>query len=180
MPEIVEEIEDSPAAEEVVDAEEEEDDAEFAGKNYSRNEKKARKALTKLGLKHLPEVNRVVIRRSKNVLLVVAIPDVYRSASGETHIVFGELKVEDLSAQAHASAAEQFKAPEIKSKAAAVAPAAAPAAADDDEEEVDEDGLEAKDIELVMTQASVSRSKAVKALKENNNDIVNAIMELTM
>ena len=37
-----------------------------------------------------------------------------------------------------------------------------------------------KDIELVMSQANVSRSKAVKALKNNGNDIVNAIMELTM
>ena len=36
--------------------------------------------------------------------------------------------------------------------------------------------VEAKDIELVMQQASVSRNKAVKALKNNNNDIVNAIM----
>jgi nascent polypeptide-associated complex subunit alpha len=31
-----------------------------------------------------------------------------------------------------------------------------------------------------MSQANVSRGKAVKALKNNGNDIVNAIMELTM
>lgn len=37
---------------------------------------------------------------------------------------------------------------------------------EDDGEEVDDSGLEAKDIELVMAQASVSRKKAVKALKE--------------
>ena len=42
---------------------------------------------------------------------------------------------------------------------------------EDDGEEVDESGVEVKDIELVMTQASVSRKKAVKALKENDNDI---------
>lgn len=52
--------------------------------------------------------------------------------------------------------------------------------ADDDAEEVDETGVEAKDIELVMTQAGVSRSKAVKALKNADGDIVSAIMELTM
>ena len=40
---------------------------------------------------------------------------------------------------------------------------------DDDGEDVDDTGLEAKDIELVMAQASVSRKKAVKALKENDN-----------
>jgi nascent polypeptide-associated complex subunit alpha len=47
-------------------------------------------------------------------------------------------------------------------------------------EEVDESGVEAKDIELVMTQAGVSRTKAVKALKNADGDIVSAIMELTM
>lgn len=41
---------------------------------------------------------------------------------------------------------------------------------------VDETGVEVKDIELVMSQANVSRAKAVRALKNNNNDIVNAIM----
>merc|ERR1711937_1082192 len=48
---------------------------------------------------------------------------------------------------------------------------------EEDEGEVDEEGVEAKDVELVMQQAGVSK---VKALKSNNNDIVNAIMELTM
>jgi nascent polypeptide-associated complex subunit alpha len=51
---------------------------------------------------------------------------------------------------------------------------------DDDEEEVDDSGLEPKDIDLVMQQASVSRKKAVKALKENDNDIVNSIMALSI
>ena len=40
--------------------------------------------------------------------------------------------------------------------------------------------MEPKDIELVMTQANVGRSKAVKALKNSGGDIVSAIMELTM
>ena len=42
--------------------------------------------------------------------------------------------------------------------------------------QIDEATVEGKDIELVMQQANVSRSKAVRALKNNNNDIVNAIM----
>lgn len=40
--------------------------------------------------------------------------------------------------------------------------------------------MEEKDIELVMSQASVSRNKAIRALKKTDNDLVNAIMELTM
>ncbi|KAH0627705.1 hypothetical protein JD844_003828 [Phrynosoma platyrhinos] len=43
------------------------------------------------------------------------------------------------------------------------------------EAKVDETGLEVRDIELVMAQANVSRPKAVRALRHNNNDI-----ELTM
>lgn len=42
--------------------------------------------------------------------------------------------------------------------------------------QVDEGGLEQRDIELVMAQANVSRAKAIRALKHNKNDIVNAIM----
>lgn len=57
--------------------------------------------------------------------------------------------------------------------------AAAASQADEEEEEVDETGVEPRDIDLVMTQAGVSRSKAVKALKTHNGDIVSAIMELT-
>lgn len=51
---------------------------------------------------------------------------------------------------------------------------------EEDEGEVEAEGVEEKDVDLVMSQANVSRGKAVKALKNNANDIVNAIMELTM
>lgn len=52
----------------------------------------------------------------------------------------------------------------------------APILEESEEEEVDETGVEEKDVDLVMTQANVSRAKAVKALRNNQNDIVNAIM----
>ncbi|KAE8803309.1 Nascent polypeptide-associated complex subunit alpha-like protein [Hordeum vulgare] len=51
-------------------------------------------------------------------------------------------------------------------------------AAVQDDEGVDDTGVDKKDIELVMIQASVSRSRAVEALKAANGDIVSAIMEL--
>ena len=50
----------------------------------------------------------------------------------------------------------------------------------DESGEIDESGVEPKDVDLVMSQAGVTRAKAVKALKTNDGDIVNAIMELTM
>lgn len=36
---------------------------------HSRNEKKARKSIAKLGLKHVPGITRVTLRRPKNVRL---------------------------------------------------------------------------------------------------------------
>ena len=42
--------------------------------------------------------------------------------------------------------------------------------------QVDATGIEEKDIELVMSQANVSRNKAIKALRKADNDLVNAIM----
>ena len=46
-------------------------------------------------------------------------------------------------------------------------------------EALDKD-LDAKDIELVMSQANVNKSRAIKALRNSGNDIVNAIMKLTI
>ncbi|EPQ18076.1 NAC-alpha domain-containing protein 1 [Myotis brandtii] len=96
----------------------------------SRSEKKARKAMSKLGLRQVQGVTRITIHKSKNILFVIAKPDVFKSPASDTY--------------------------------------------------VDEAGLELRDIELVMAQANVSRAKAVRALRDNQSDIVNAIMELTM
>jgi nascent polypeptide-associated complex subunit alpha len=153
-------------------AAEEEDDARPAKQN--RAEKKARKAVQKLGMKNVKGIVRVTVKKSKNILFVISKPDVYKSPNSDTYIIFGEAKIEDLSAQAQTQAAEQFRAPDMS--AAAAAPAAAAGDDADDDEEVDDSGVEQKDIDLVMSQANVSRAKAVKALKENDNDIVNAIV----
>jgi len=146
----------------------------------SRSEKKARKAMSRLGLKVVSGVTRVTIRKSKNILFVINKPDVYKSPAGDTHIVFGEAKIEDLSQQAQVQAAEKFKAPEPVHTAISESKTEPAEAEESDDEEVDATGVEEKDIELVCQQSNVSRKKAIKALRGNDNDIVNAIMELTM
>merc|ERR1719318_1786322 len=148
----------------------------------SRSEKKARKAMSKLGLKQVQGVSRVTIRKPKNILFVISRPDVYKSPASDTYIVFGEAKIEDLSQQAQVRAVDQFKNPESALGGPEAPSATQPPIQEEseEEEEIDETGVEAKDIELVMSQANVTRAKAVKALKNNQNDIVNAIMELTM
>nr|POE59146.1 atp synthase subunit d, mitochondrial [Quercus suber] len=142
---------------------------------HSRNEKKARKAIAKLGLKHVEGITRVTLRRPKNILFVISNPDVYKSPSSNTWIIFGEAKIEDLNSQAQASAAQQLAAQsandhaghdhstEGADKGKAIEGSAEKKDDDeeeDDGEEVDDTGLEAKDIELVMAQAS--RSAALK------------------
>ncbi|XP_076135968.1 uncharacterized protein nacad [Alosa pseudoharengus] len=146
----------------------------------SRSEKKARKAMSKLGLKQIHGVTRITIRKSKNILFVISRPDVFKSPASDIYIVFGEAKIEDLTQQVHKAAAEKFKVPLEPSPLIPDVPPSLTIKEESEEEEVDEAGLEQRDIELVMAQANVSRAKAVRALRHNKNDIVNAIMELTM
>ncbi|KEP50396.1 putative nascent polypeptide-associated complex subunit alpha [Rhizoctonia solani 123E] len=166
-------------------------------KIQSRPERKARKALLTLGLKKVPGITRVTMKRPRNILLVVANPEVFKSPNSDIYIVFGEAKTEDINAQqqaaqlaAAAAAAEareqqetaglegKEEAPTTLEEIAGDAPPAAgkaPAAADDDEE-VDESGVDPKDIELVIQQVGCSRAKAVQVLKESGGDLINAIM----
>jgi nascent polypeptide-associated complex subunit alpha len=134
--------------------------------------------MQKLGMRPVPGILRVTVKKSKNVLFVINKPDVFKSPTADTYVVFGEAKSEDLSSASQAAAAKQFRQPQQELPAAAAAPAA-PAAEEDADEEVDETGLESKDIDLVMSQAGCTRAKAVKALKENDGDLVNSIMSLT-
>jgi len=52
------------------------------------------------------------------ILFVIQTPEVLKSPASDTYIIFGEAKIEDLSAQAQAqaqaSAAEQFKQPKMQ------------------------------------------------------------------
>ena len=103
--------------------------------------------------------------------------------------IFGEAKIEDLSSQISDNALKNIQSSDTSDhaghnhadKGKAIEGGDAKKEEDEDDgEEVDDTGLEAKDIELVMAQASVSRKKAIKALKENDNDIVNSIMALSI
>ncbi|EJD05855.1 nascent polypeptide-associated complex, alpha subunit [Fomitiporia mediterranea MF3/22] len=158
-------------------------------KIQSRAERKARKALLGLGLKKVAGITRVTLRRPKNILFVIASPDVYKSPNSDCYVVFGEAKIEDVNQQAQLNAAQQLA--QTGSGLGGAIPAAEKAAAADNDEEapalepvdeegpVDETGLDPKEIELVMAQVSCSRAKAVKVLKENGGDIINAIMAAT-
>lgn len=158
---------------------------------FSRNEKKARQAIAKLNLRKVEGISRVTFRRKGNQIFAIDNPDVYKSAAG-TYIVFGEAKLEDLTqrlqqaqAQADASGVNPVEGATPTDPASITADLQAASLADKTEEaeeeegEVDESGVSADDINLVVEQAGVSRAKAVNALKKHDGDIVNAIMELS-
>merc|ERR1711970_1452051 len=102
-------------------------DGEGRGKQ-SRSEKKSRKAMQKLGMKPVPGIIRVTVKKSKNILLVIKTPDVFKTSSDNpkspaTYIVFGKAEVAD---------------------------------GDDDGDE-DAGDLDENDIELVVKQAGVTK-----------------------
>jgi len=150
---------------------------EGRGGRANRNEKKSRKALQRLGLKPVPNIVRVTIQKSKTIVLAISNPDVYQAPTADTYIIFGEAKLDDLGAQAQSQAASEFAQ---QPPAAAATNGAKITEEDDDEDEdevVDETGVSEEDINLILEQCSVSRAKAVKALKEKG-DVVDAIMHL--
>jgi nascent polypeptide-associated complex subunit alpha len=175
----------------------------------SRGEKKARKALEKLGLKKVPGVSRVTIRKSKNILFVIDDPEVLKQPGTDTYVIFGVAKVEDLGSKNFENAASTVRntggaggaggvgagagnsagldldnferAAPAMGGTGATETAGASSAADDISGGGDEDetGLEPNDIDLVVEQTGKSRAAAVRALKKSGNDVVNAIMELS-
>merc|ERR1711957_682269 len=152
------------------------DDKKDGATKINRSEKKSRKAVQKLGMKPVQGIVRVTVKKSKNILFVISKPDAHKAPSSDTYVVFGEAKIEDLGAQAQASAAQSVTQDVGAAAKEDTTPAVEEAGDDGD---VDETGIEPKDIELVVAQAQCSRAKAVQALKANNNDIVEAIMQLS-
>merc|ERR1711869_82537 len=164
--------------------EDESEDAAGGKGKQSRSEKKSRKAMQKLGMKPVPGIIRVTVKKSKNILFVIKEPDVFKTSSDNpkspaTYIVFGKAEIEDLSAQATSAAVEQFKAPGAGLEVGGDDAPKLEVAEGDDEADEDAAGLDENDIELVVKQAGVTKAKAIKALKQNENDVVNAIMALS-
>jgi len=126
---------------------------------------------------------RVTIKKSKNILFVIQKPDVYKAPNSDTYIIFGNAKIEDMSSQPRdwlntmqQQQQQQQLLPQAKKADMPTIKEDIP----DQDNEVDASGLDENDIKMVMEQGGVTRGKAVKALKSNNGDIVNAIMELTV
>lgn len=178
------------------DAQEGADDAAAAGEAtkvvQNRAEKKSRKMMTRLGMRPVPGIARVTLKTAggRGGYFAIDRPDVFVSSGGgknATYVIFGEARQgggmpqqqaqeqQMRQAQAMAAAQQAMAAPQAQAET----PKIEEVSGNGDEDELDETGVEGKDIELVMSQASCSRGKAVAALKQNDGDLVNAIMSLT-
>ena len=138
-------------------------------RKINRAEKKMRDALLKHNLKELENVTTVTMRAGNQMVFSFSQPDVFYLDN--VYIVFGENNRSDA-----ASAASQSIS-DAAGKAAEQAPVVVE---NEDEEAPDATGLDENDIKMVMQQANVSRAKAIKALRDNNNDMVTAVMNLTV
>ena len=136
-----------------------------------KQSKRYAKVMAKLGLVDEPNVLRVSVKKFGSISFGFTNPEVYRFPGTNTFVFFGEFQIEEIAGMDQKKAAKAVAKPAEKK-------AAAPA----DEEEVAEDatGLDEKEIEMVISQAQTTRNKAIRALKNNKGDLVNAIMELTM
>ena len=158
-------------------------------RKFTKAEKKARKALAKIGLKSLSGITRVTLKRRDGIVFVIANPDVQQSTTNEnSFVILGELKMDEPRMDNFAPPQMPGATPEGDSKeegkketAKADKSAKVEEVPDDgdDDEELDEEGLTPMHIDMVMQNAGCTRKQAVKALRETNNDMVNAIMHLT-
>lgn len=166
--------------------------APVAPPTINRAERKARRMMEKLGMKKVPGISQVVLKMrgggARGGIFTIAAPDVFEKNG--SYVVFGEARQGGGGAggtQAQQAQAIQQLAALAKSESGMEMPSGATSASGNESSQIeevddaaaDESGLDAKDISLVVTQAGCSRSKAVQALKDNDGDLVNAIMSLT-
>ena len=128
----------------------------------------------------VPDIMRATFKRDEKTYFFVDQPTVYKSNTQDVYVVFGTVRVDngETSNLLQQAAAQKFQAPEEAEAApAAETPAEAPAA--EETETVDETGLNPDDISFVIEQTKCTRAQAVKALRDNDNDMINAVMSIS-
>ena len=147
-------------------------------------EKKARKMMSRLGLRPIPDITRATFKMSSGYYFIED-PDVYMN-SNDSYVIFGEASspaAQAQTSQAQAAMAQQQAAATKEMDVSYVIETVnnnTPELTTTDEGDNKVEGVDEKDIDLVISQASCTRAEAIVALKENNGDLVNAIMSLTV
>lgn len=149
----------------------------------SKEEKKARRILLQLNIIPMLGFRRVVMRRTDNTLIIIDDPELYRPHNSDTYIIFGVPRCQEPLEQAQQTAAQRYKFADFLLQNKETGESTTDSGGDDDGDDHDGKasaaGLNENDIDLIMSQCKVNRKKAIKAYKEHNYDLVNAIMHLT-
>ena len=70
--------------------------AEDDGKKLTRAEKKCKKAFLKIGMKPVPGITRVTLKRRDKIVLYVDNPEILKSGTSENaFVILGELKMQE-------------------------------------------------------------------------------------
>ena len=146
-----------------------------AGSKPNRGEKKCKKAMTKLGLKPVPGITRVTMKRAKNMLFIVETPEVLKSPNADIYVVLGAAKFEDLSQMPAGADLSNLKAELPKKDESKIETIKEENEEGDDE---DETGLNPEDIKNVMEHTKSTKAQAIKALRSAGGDTVEAILQL--
>ncbi|KYQ90197.1 putative nascent polypeptide-associated complex alpha subunit [Tieghemostelium lacteum] len=151
-------------------------------KKTSRGEKKTKAAMAKLGMTPVDDIFRVTLKQTKGFLCVVASPEVYTNETKSTYVIFGETTFEDPTAARATKAAknlEETTKVETPVETTTETTTETSTETTKDDSEVDLQGLDEKDVEIVMKETKAPKAKVVEVLKKTG-DIVTAVLELTM
>lgn len=132
------------------------------------------KELEKAGYEPCKDYNKISLRKDSHVIIIEK-PVIYKHKEDNTYFFVGSIKTED----AITESANLFKKfapenPNEKKENKVEKIEEVP-----EEEEIDETDVNEDEIKQIMDQTHVERKEAIKALKDNKGDVVEAIMSLT-
>jgi len=135
-------------------------------------------------MKQFPGITRVTVKKRDGFIFMIDNPEVLISGDNPNQFIcLGELKVDDPNqrmAQAEAAKmAQQQAAMRAASAATATGGAAAAKKPASDEKAEGEEGITPNHINMVMEHTSCTRNEAIRALRESNDDMINAVMKIS-
>ena len=143
----------------------------------SKGEKKARKALEKIGLEEVHDVVEFSIRRMGSKFIIMQ-PAVYKLPGSEHYVVYGEPRNDFMDTKTRLLL-QQLQGMQETSPATTTAEEPKKEDSPAQETAVEDDGYvpEEGDVEMLMKQANTTHDKAYAALKKTHGDLVNAFFE---
>ena len=136
-------------------------------------------------MKQFPGITRVTVKKRDGFIFMIDNPEVLISGDNPNQFIcLGELKVDDPNqrmAQAEAAKMAQQQAAMRAASATATAGGATAAAkpAVSNEAAESEAGITPNHINMVMEHTSCTKNEAIRALRESNDDMINAVMKIS-